>query len=187
MDMSLENRTKVKNTSLNVFVVALVLILVFSVKKNQNIGGWLIYLSTWILIGNVWVGAHYMIKYLELKNTFLSIFLDTVLLAGMLTGVLFFHRLVIWSIVFAVFFTAAVIKYRIINLSAADHRIKEYTSKKIRVEIWAVPLLLILALLAHSLPQNSVAILFLQGATLFFQIFFVVWLVYVKRLYSIFD
>jgi len=171
---------------LNSFVTLLLVVLISLIKQNKNIGDWLIYFSTWILIVHIGVGANYMIKYLKQKDNFFNSLLDFVLLICMFFGVLFFNRLVIWGILFAVFFTIAIIKYRIVYLCTRNERIKEYISKKVKNEITTIPLFTLLAILAYIFDDNLLIIRFLQGMVLLFQFFFVVWLVFVKKVYSMF-
>lgn len=186
---SMWQKSKVKMLKtwlLNMFIMVMLVVLLLSTNKITDTGVLLVYISTWVLILHIWLGAYYMVKYLEQENTLVNNVLDLVPLICMSIGVLFFNRLEIWGAAFAVLFAFAIIKYKIINLSAKNKLIKEYTSKKIRNEIVSVPLLIFLAILAYVFNGNTIIIKFLQIMTLFSQFFFVIWLAYVKKVYYIF-
>lgn len=175
-----------KTWLLHIFIMVLLVVLLLSTNNITDTGVLLVYISTWVLILHIWLGAYYIVRHLEQENTLLNIILDLVPLICMLIGALFFNRLEIWGAAFAVLFTSAIIKYKIINLSAKNKLIKEYTSKKIRNEIVSVPLLISLSILAYVFNGNTAIILPLQLMVLLSQIFFVIWLGYVKKVYSIF-
>ena len=171
---------------LNIFIIILLVTLLLLINKIKDAGILLVYISTWILILHIWLGAYYIIRYLKQENTIINYVLDLAPLICMLIGVLSFHRLEIWGASFAILFTFAITKYKIINLSARNKLIKEYTNKKIRNEIVSVPLLIFLAVSAYMFKENITIIRFLQIMTLLSQFFFVVWLAYIKKVYSIF-
>lgn len=176
-----------KSIFLNIFMLLLIVILLFSMNKVKDFGSLLMYMSTFVLILHIWLGAHYIINYLKAKEDITNYIIDIFLLALLLVGVLYFQKLVIWSIIFALLFTFAIIKYRMIYNSSNNDKIKKYITIKIRNEISAIYLLTSMAGLAYIFRNNNIILLLLQIATFFFQIFFVIWLIFIKKVYVIFN
>ena len=178
--------SKKKILSLNIFMIFLLFLLTLSVDKINNKGIFLIYISTWILILHIWLGAYYIVKYLKAKTDILNVLLDIVPLVCMFFSVLNFNKLEIWSNLFAILFATAIIKYARVYLSGGDKRIREYTLKKIKNEVVTIPLFILLAILAYIFEMNGTMMILLQSMTLASQVFFAVWLIYVKKVYQIF-
>ena len=180
------NESKTMILLLNIVMVFLLLLLALATDKISNKGVLLIYISTWIIVLHIWLGAHYIVKYLKVKIDIWNVLLDIVPLVCMTLAVINFYRLTLWSSLFAILFTVAIIKYGRVYLSSKDQRIKEYTLKKIKNEVIAVPLLIFLAVYASLFERNSSAMIFIQSITLAFQILFAVWLIHIKKVYKIF-
>lgn len=172
---------------LHAYFVFLLVLLYLSKNKIADVGIFLMYLSTLIIVLHVWLGAYYIIKYLKPSENIINYILDLFLLGFLLAVTAYFHKLVIWSILLACLFSLVMVKYVVIRYSTLDKKVKEYTIKKIRNEIYVVPLLILLAAFAHLFKNNELAIFLLQVIVLLFQIFFAVWIIFIKKVYSIFN
>jgi len=167
-------------------MIFILTLLISSNHKISDTGTLLIYISTWILTLHVWLGANYIIKHLKPEKHFINYILNIIALGCLISAVFFFDNFIFWCLLLTILFSAAVLQYKVINRNSHDSSVIEYTAQKIKCDVFAIPVFFSLALLAYIFKDISYFIFFLQVITLLLQLVFAIWLILIKKVYSIF-
>lgn len=175
---------RIESTIFHIYFLALLFIMLLRYKSIKNLPDIFIYGATIILILHIWWGAFFIVKYHKLQDSLILFFLNLIMLI-----VLFFVPFVIktkelWALIFSLFFALAIIEYSVLYDKTSKNSIRRYIKKKISYEILA-PLLFLLLYVLFKFFKSGLLFLILCIAVFAGQIFFVIFLSRIKKVYKI--
>lgn len=160
-----------------------VMLVLLNPSRLLDTGVWL-YAASWIIVGHVTWGMYIAQRYLYVPPTPLSGALDASLIALLYLSVYWMDDLFCWSLAFALFFGAALMKYGLLRNSVPLGAARQYVELKLRNEWPAVAFFILIAILSTQKNSHSAFREGLEVSAFIMAMAFLVWLVAVKKAYA---
>ena len=170
--------------SLNLFFGILLLLNIKLLDKLNGIQDYILFATNFIILIHIWWGASFLLKKISSPRSILDWMIAITILTSLVLASFYVDNPIRWFIIYAIAFSLVIIQYLRYKRYCRTKEQKKYIITKVAIEKWAI-LGFFIGFMILLTFNNEWVYLSIVSLTLFLQIPFILYVVFVKKVYQI--